>query len=77
VVEYHPDEVDRFIALADALEEQFASLVVDGVEVEEQPQGFIVKTEDGRVLFSKDESGRFPDPDELAAAIAALGVRPR
>jgi hypothetical protein len=32
-VEYNPEEVDRFIEVADAVEDAFPGLVVEGVEV--------------------------------------------
>lgn len=33
VVEYSPADVDAFIAFADAVEEEFQGIIVDGVEV--------------------------------------------
>jgi len=30
----------------------------------------------GRLLFSKHQAGRFPDPKEIAAALEAEGVAP-
>eukprot|EP00884_Botryococcus_braunii_P019842 jgi/Botrbrau1/6541/Bobra.40_2s0012.1 len=60
VVEYSGEEVDRFIELADALEETFRGLAVEGVELDDRLGAFEVKTEDGRVLFSAELSGRYP-----------------
>lgn len=37
LVEYAPAEVDTFIAFADAVEEEFEGIMVDGVEVRQGP----------------------------------------
>jgi selT/selW/selH-like putative selenoprotein len=75
VVEYHPDEVDKFIEVADAIEEAFPRLVVDGVETEEQRSAFEVKTKEGRILFSSLSAGRLPESGELLELLQAAGVQ--
>ena len=78
IVEYNPADVDRFIDIADAVEERFPSLMVDGQEVDgDAADGkpmFEVKAQDGRSLFSAREMGRFPDSAEILDAITAAGV---
>lgn len=74
-VRYDPADVDHFISVADAIEEAFPSLVVDGVEAE-GAQAFEVAAEDGRILFSQATEKRLPDPEELVGLLSAAGVRP-
>jgi len=52
VIKYCPESVDQFIAAADAIEDRFASLAVDGEEVEVEGGGFTIEGEDGEVLLS-------------------------
>lgn len=70
--------MDRFIEIADAIEEKYLNLMVDGQEAEDNSADkaplFEVKTEDGRSLFSARQTGRLPDSAEILEALAALGV---
>lgn len=66
VFEFDPNEVDRFIKLADAIEEEFPELVVEGnPDSDGRPGSFEVVTDDGRTLFSRFASSRFPNTQEL------------
>ncbi len=63
----------RFIALADAIEEAFPDLLVEGNpggDEEGRPGAFEVTSEDGTPLFSRLSSGQYPDPAGLVRAIA-------
>ncbi len=69
-MEYDPADVDRFIALADAIEDAFPDLVVEGnLEEEGRPGSFEVATEDGAPLFSRLASHCYPEPEGLVRAI--------
>ena len=73
-VEYDPAEVDRFIELADAIEDAFPSIIVEGNEGEEgRPGSFEVCTEDGRCVFSRLGSGVWPEVGDLLVRIRAAG----
>ncbi|BDA49560.1 hypothetical protein COCOBI_14-1780 [Coccomyxa sp. Obi] len=78
IVEYDSTDVDHFIEIADAIEERFPNLMVNGEETEGGPaEGkllFEVKAEDGRVLFSARQTGRLPDSGEILDALTAAGV---
>ncbi len=72
LVEYDPADVDRFIALADAIEEAFPDLLVEGNPEEDgRPGAFEVSTQEGTPLFSRLASHCYPDPEGLVRAIAA------
>lgn len=72
VFEFDPTEVDRFIALADEIEEEFPELVVEGnVDQDGRPGSFEVVTEDGLELFSRMETSRFPIAMELISKLRA------
>jgi selT/selW/selH-like putative selenoprotein len=75
-VEYDPAEVDHFIAVADAVEDAFPWLIVDGVEVEGRPGAFQVSLEDGTAVFARAQGGAVPDPDDLVSQLSRMGVRP-
>jgi selT/selW/selH-like putative selenoprotein len=86
VFEFDPSEVDRFIALADEIEDAFPDLIVEGnPEADGRPGSFEVVTDDGRPLFSRLECARWPNTSELllkiggaleAAAEAAAAAAP-
>eukprot|EP00700_Malawimonas_jakobiformis_P001998 EC722982.1.p2 GENE.EC722982.1~~EC722982.1.p2 ORF type:complete len:64 (+),score=8.14 EC722982.1:201-392(+) len=59
--------------VASALKSAFPGLEVLGNSQATRPRlgAFEVTTEDGQVLFSKLKTGRFPDPKEVVAALAA------
>ena len=50
-VEYGSGNVDDFIAMADAIEDRFPDLVVEGEETEEYADSFVVRTETGETLL--------------------------
>ncbi len=52
-IKYRPDAVDDFIEIADAVEDQFPDLQVDGDEAEDLDEGtFEILGDDGQVIFS-------------------------
>ncbi|CAL8464564.1 g4099 [Coccomyxa elongata] len=71
-------DVDHFIKIADAIEEQYPKIMVNGEETEggltEGKLLFEVKAEDGQVLFSARQTGRLPDSGEILDALTAAGV---
>lgn len=77
-VEYDEEEVDRFIALADAIEAAFPNVVVEGnPSGPGRPGAFEVTLPDGAVLFSKLSSGGWPEAGSVVDAIggsAACGL---
>lgn len=61
-IRYGPDAVDGFIEIADAVEERFPDLQVDGDEAEELTDGaFEVLADDGRVLQSASKEEFIPE----------------
>lgn len=68
MVRYDPDEVDRFIEVADSVEDAFPKIMVDGEEAEGASGSgmFEVLDDEGQVLYSaSQQGGRFPDADEI------------
>lgn len=77
MVEYDPAEVDRFIEVADAIEDAFRGVIVDGIEVENRPGAFTVLLEDGTEVFTRaSETADVPSNDDLVSALSQAGVRP-
>lgn len=77
VVEYDPADVDFFISIADAIEDRYPGLMVEGEEKESSSADsplFEVRAEDGRELFSARQKGHLPDSDEVLDLLAAAGV---
>ncbi len=73
VIEYDPNDVELFIAVADAIEAAFPSVVVEGnEEADGRPGSFEVQTSDGVHVFSRlqDRARLAPDPDVLVERIA-------
>lgn len=77
-MEYDSAEVDHFIDAADAIEEAFPGLIVDGVEVEGRPGAFDLVLEDGTVVYRRTiASAEWPkDSNDLILALVQAGVRP-
>ncbi len=75
VVTYGQDEVNQFIDLADAIEEEFPELHVDGVEIEKDQQGFSVKTEDGKVVMERKTAGPFPEASSIIESLRKAGYQ--
>ncbi len=76
-VAYDPGNVDHFIALADAIEERFPDLIVEGLEVDTHGSAgrmFEVKSAEGHFLFSGRQQGRLPEAAELLSALEQAGV---
>ncbi|KAK3251385.1 hypothetical protein CYMTET_39273 [Cymbomonas tetramitiformis] len=71
IIEYDEAEVDRFIEFADAIEDIFPELMVDGNPEGTVPKkgAFEVSLENGQILFSKLQEDRFPSEDEVLEAI--------
>uniref|UniRef100_A0A383WGF9 Uncharacterized protein n=1 Tax=Tetradesmus obliquus TaxID=3088 RepID=A0A383WGF9_TETOB len=75
VVEYDEEEVDRFIALADAIEAAFPNVVVEGnPEGPGRPGSFEVKGAANQLLFSRLDSGAWPQHAALLEALAAAAA---
>lgn len=71
---YAAAEVDAFIEVADALEDAFPDVAVDGEEApDDAPAGtFVVELADGTVVFSRGAAGeKLPPPEELVALLDA------
>ncbi|CAG9467692.1 unnamed protein product [Pedinophyceae sp. YPF-701] len=75
VVRYDPDEVDRYIEIADALEDEFEDIKVEGFEGAKTQ--FDVELDDGTKLFERSplevSSGTFPTAEELSALLNSMG----
>lgn len=70
-MEYDPAYVDEFIALADAIEAAFPSVLVEGNEQEDGRAGsFEISTSDGVHIFSRLQSAAMPDADAVINRIA-------
>jgi hypothetical protein len=77
MVEYDSAEVDRFIDAADAIEDAFPGIIVDGVEVEDRPGAFKIFLEDGTEIFKRESNTvDVPSNDNLLASLSQAGVRP-
>jgi hypothetical protein len=77
MVEYDSAEVDRFIDAADAIEDAFPGIIVDGIEVDNRPGAFKVFLEDGTEIFNRDsEAVDVPSNDDLVSSLSQAGVRP-
>eukprot|EP00192_Tetraselmis_astigmatica_P015722 CAMPEP_0117664034 /NCGR_PEP_ID=MMETSP0804-20121206/8970_1 /TAXON_ID=1074897 /ORGANISM="Tetraselmis astigmatica, Strain CCMP880" /LENGTH=86 /DNA_ID=CAMNT_0005471171 /DNA_START=286 /DNA_END=547 /DNA_ORIENTATION=- len=71
--EVSSDDVDEFISVADAIEDEFPSVIVEGIETEDRTGEFEVQTEDGDRIFAVKDCV-IPDPDVIVAAIKRFGV---
>ena len=77
VVEYDSEETDHFIELADAIEERFPGVAVDGHEKEQCPKGFFrIRAGNGDILFATEEGGAKPDPEEIVSLLERSGYSP-
>ena len=79
---YDPADVDLFIAVADAIEEAFPALIVEGMEADVSSDGsssssssgrFTMSTADGRILFERTDPGHRVDPAVLVQLIEEAG----
>ncbi len=76
LVEYDPQHVDAFIELADAIEDAFPSMLVEGNEEGEgRPGSFEVLAEDGTSLFSRLSMKAAPKTEDIIALIASRQVK--
>ncbi|KAI7840099.1 hypothetical protein COHA_006140 [Chlorella ohadii] len=81
LVEYAPAEVDAFIAFADAVEEEFEGIMVDGVEVPDRPHAFDIRLEDGQTIYSRAQEAAAPSAEtlphysDLFARLRAAGLQ--
>lgn len=73
-MEYDPAEVERFIEVADLIEDAFPGVMVEGTEVESQDGTFTVSLEDGTVVIAS-QNGTLTE-DDVLSHLAAAGVRP-
>ncbi|KAI8475415.1 MAG: hypothetical protein J3K34DRAFT_464920 [Monoraphidium minutum] len=72
-IEYDPEDVDMYIQIADAIEEAFPNVVVDGnAEADGRPGSFEITGATGQLLFSRLQAGGAPP--QAAAIVAALGA---
>ncbi|KAG2444229.1 hypothetical protein HYH02_009166 [Chlamydomonas schloesseri] len=70
-IEYDPEHVDAFIAIADAIEEAFPGVVVEGnPEGDGRPGSFEICTEDGVHIYSKLQAKAHPDAEDVVNRIA-------
>ena len=77
VVEYDSAETDHFIELADAIEERFPGVAVDGVEKEDIPKGFFrIRAANGDILFVSEDSNIKPDPGAVVSILEEAGYSP-
>lgn len=74
LMEYNPEDVDRFIEVADAVEDAFPGLVVEGIEAVEGAHVFAVKMEDGTLIFSHGDRSSLPGNEEIIGVIRAAGA---
>ncbi|GBF97736.1 hypothetical protein Rsub_10900 [Raphidocelis subcapitata] len=76
-IEFDPEDVDTYIAIADAIEEAFPNIVVDGnAESDGRPGSFEVVGATGTVLFSRLAAvGASPQAAAIVAALEADGAR--
>eukprot|EP01023_Acetabularia_acetabulum_P009389 TRINITY_DN14206_c0_g1_i3.p1 TRINITY_DN14206_c0_g1~~TRINITY_DN14206_c0_g1_i3.p1 ORF type:complete len:217 (-),score=19.47 TRINITY_DN14206_c0_g1_i3:261-911(-) len=76
VIEYDPEDVDKFISFADAMEAEFPHIIIEGnVEgVEPRSGSFEITTMDGQQLFSKLVSQRYPENVEIFKVVESLGM---
>ena len=72
---YGQDEVNQFIDLADAIENEFPELQVEGVEVEKDNQAFSVKTEDGKIVMERNSAGPFPEASSIVDSLRQAGFQ--
>lgn len=75
IVTYGPIELNQFIDLADAIENEFPELSVEGVEVEEGNQSFSVKKEDGTVVIERKSAGPFPEAASIIESLKEAGFQ--
>jgi len=77
VVEYDSAETDHFIELADAIEDRFPGVAVDGHEKDDGPKGFFrIRAATGDVLFVTEDSSARPDPQEIVSILEGAGYSP-
>ncbi len=78
VVEYDSAETDHFIELADAIEDRFPGVAVDGHEKDDGPKGFFrIRAANGDVLFVTEDSSAKPDPEAVVSILEGSWVLPR
>ena len=75
IVTYGQDEVNQFIDLADAIENEFPELSVEGVEIEKDNQSFSVKKEDGTIVMERKSAGPFPEASSIIESLKEAGFQ--
>ena len=75
IVTYGQDEVNQFIDLADAIENEFPELSVEGVEIDKDNQSFSVKKEDGTVVMERKSAGPFPEAASIIESLKEAGFQ--
>ena len=75
VVSYGQDEVNKFIDLADAIEDEFPELQVEGQEIEQDQQEFTIQTEDGKILAQRKPLEPFPDASSIISKLRDAGFQ--
>jgi hypothetical protein len=73
VIKYCPESVDQFIEVADAIEDRFASLAVEGEEAEMGAGNFSIEGEDGELLLSG--TGAEFDGRKIVVFLESLNVK--
>ena len=74
IVTYASDKVDEFIELADAIENQFPELQVDGIEAGDTEHKFIITKEDGDIVTEAGSSA-FPSASDVIDSLRKAGFR--
>lgn len=76
LIEYDPEDVDTYIEIADAIEDAFPTVVVDGNPESDGRKGsFEVVGATGNVLFSRlGAGGAAPQAAAIVAALRADGA---
>ena len=75
IVTYGQDHVNEFIDLADAIEDAFPELLVEGAEVEHNSQGFSVKTEEGTVVIEQKAGEALPEAASIVESLRQAGFQ--
>lgn len=71
---YAADKVDEFIQLADAIEDEFPELQVDGEEANDPKHKFSVTKENGDVV-TETNSPDVPDASSVIESLRQAGFR--
>ena len=74
IVQYHPDEVDSFIQLADLIEETFPDIAVEGEEDGARKGAPAILKDNGFPLYHLNNS-EGPDADVITKVLVEAGYK--